>query len=269
MIVSDMDGTLLNSNKHLPSDFVEVYQLMKTAGIRFVVASGRQYYTLVDEFAHFDHDIAFVAENGGYINWDNETRVNKPMKAIDAKAMIEQLRQIPETNIVLCGQKGAYVEGQPSDKFMEELAKYYARHSVVSDLLDVEDDILKIAINNFEQLETVVYPKVKALFKQGFQISTSSPIWLDVMSIGVNKGNAVQLLQKEMGISPEETMAFGDYLNDYEMLQVVHHSYAMENAHPDIKSIARNITQSNDDNGVMRAIRKQLATMSETEARFD
>jgi Cof subfamily protein (haloacid dehalogenase superfamily) len=263
MIVSDMDGTLLNSEKQLPADFTEVYQLMKGAGIRFVVASGRQFYTLVDVFAHFNHDIAFVAENGAYINWDSETRINKPMKAIEAKTMIELLRQIPGTNIVLCGQKGAYVEGNPSDEFMTELVKYYARHSVVSDLLEVDDDILKIAVNNFEQLETVVYPKVKAEFEQSFQISTSSPIWFDVMSIGVNKGNAVQLLQKEMGITPEETMAFGDYLNDYEMLQVVHHSYAMENAHPDVKKIARHITSSNDDNGVMVAIRKQLALLAD------
>ena len=263
MIVSDMDGTLLNSKKQLPADFTEVYHMMKAAGIRFVVASGRQFYTLVDEFAHFDHDIAFIAENGSYINWDDQTRVIKPMKALEAKAMIEMLRLIEGTNIVLCGKKGAYVEGSPSDEFMDELKKYYAKHSLVEDLLDVEDDILKIAVNNFHELEAVVYPKVKSAFENDFQISTSSPIWLDVMSQGVNKGNAVQMLQREMGISARETMAFGDYLNDYEMLQVVEHSYAMDNAHPEIKEIARHKTGSNDNSGVTSAIRRQLLMCSE------
>ncbi|MBK3515771.1 HAD family hydrolase [Carboxylicivirga marina] len=262
MIVSDMDGTLLNSNKQLPKDFIEVYQLMKAAKIQFVVASGRQYYTLVDEFAHFDHDIAYVAENGGFIHWGNNTQTMKPMKAGDAKEMIETLREQEGVNVVLCGQKGAYVEAGLSEEFNVELQKYYTKNQVVKNLLEVDDDILKIAVNDFKNLESSVYPLVKEKFDSDFQISTSSPIWFDVMPKGINKGEAIQLLQKELNILPEECMAFGDYLNDYEMLQSVYHSYAMDNAHPEIKSIARNVTASNDDNGVMEAIRQQLLHMA-------
>ena len=53
-------------------------------------------------------------------------------------------------------------------------------------------------------------------------------------------------------------MAFGDYLNDCELLQAVGESYAMENAHPTLKALARHIAPSNDENGVMRVVRAAL-----------
>lgn len=261
MIVSDMDGTLLNSNKQLPNDFTEVYELIKQAGIQFVVASGRQYYTLVDEFAHLDHDIAFVAENGGYIGWNGQTKVMQPFKMDEIKELITMARELG-ANIVLCGKEAAYVENTSSDAFKKELAKYYAKHQLVDDLLSVDDHLLKIAINDFSNLDSKVYPPLKARFGDCFQISASSPIWLDVMPKGNNKGKALQFLQTELGILPDETMAFGDYLNDYEMLQAVGHSYAMANAHPDIKEVALYTTLSNDEGGVLTAIRRSLAQLT-------
>lgn len=255
MIVSDMDGTLLNSKKQLPHDFTDVYRMIQDAGIRFVVASGRQYYTLVDEFKHLDHSISFIAENGGFIHWDNQTKLTDSMKATDASDIIQTFRSFPGANIVLCGKEGAYVEDTGCDAFMKEMSKYYVKHTVVDDLLSVDDDILKIAVNDFNNLETQVYPLAAKRHGESYQISASSPIWLDVMPKGVNKGKAIKLLQEEMAILPEETMAFGDYLNDLEMLQQVHYSYAMANAHPLIKKTARFTTGSNDENGVMNAIR--------------
>lgn len=78
--------------------------------------------------------------------------------------------------------------------------------------------------------------------------------WLDVMKKGVTKGTAIKQLQKKLGISREECMAFGDFMNDYDMMKECEESYAMENAHPGLKAICKHIAPSNDDNGVMRTI---------------
>lgn len=261
MIVSDMDGTLLNSNKQLPDDFAEVYGMLRDEGIRFVVASGRQYYTLVDEFAHLNHDISFIAENGGFIQWGEQSKV---MNAIERDALKEIIGACREmgVNIVLCGQSKAYVEDESSAAFNQELARYYVKRTLVDDLTVVTEPILKIAINDFERIESAIYPLLKTQFGESFQISTSSPIWIDVMPVGTNKGKAIQFLQKELNVLPEETMAFGDYLNDLEMLQSVTHSYAMGNAHPDIKATARFRTLSNDEDGVLVAIRQHLLQLA-------
>ena len=53
-------------------------------------------------------------------------------------------------------------------------------------------------------------------------------------------------------------MAFGDFMNDYDMMKECAESYAMENAHPELKRICKHIAPSNDDNGVMRVIRREI-----------
>ena len=78
----------------------------------------------------------------------------------------------------------------------------------------------------------------------------------NVMKPGVNKGRAMQMLQSIKGISPDKCMAFGDYLNDWELLQSVTESYAMENALPELKAIAKHIAPPNDDDGVMRVVKE-------------
>ena len=59
-------------------------------------------------------------------------------------------------------------------------------------------------------------------------------------------------------ISPDETMVFGDYLNDYEMMKQGYFSYAMANAHPDLKAISNFETLSNDEDGVLYIIRQLI-----------
>ena len=87
-------------------------------------------------------------------------------------------------------------------------------------------------------------------------VQVSGPIWMDVMSAGVNKGSALKQLSELLGIDRSNVMAFGDYFNDAEMLRFAGWSFAMENGHPDVKRIARYLARSNNENGVLRAVRK-------------
>ncbi len=259
MVVTDMDGTLLDSQKKLPQGFDKVYSQLDERGIYFVVASGRQYYTLVKEFECFDHKLCFIAENGGFISWGGNCHMLKPLRPGRVKGLIEDIRIIQGADIVLCGKNGAYIESG-NQRFVAEAKKYYCRCTLVDDLLNVEDDILKLAINDFENLEGSTLRMVLK-YAKGFHVSTSSPVWLDIMPEGVNKGAALEFLQEKMGVSKSETMAFGDYLNDYEMLQMADYSYAMANAHGDIKKVARFMTKSNDDNGVVEVLDRLLEGM--------
>lgn len=256
MIVSDMDGTLLNSKKELPEDFIDLYRQMDEAGIRFVAASGRQFFTLREGFSHFNNNIIFVAENGGIVNWGDKFLVTKILNREEVVGLIKAIRSFDGANIVLCGRNSAYVENTNSE-FLEEAGKYYFKNKHVNDLLEVEDEILKIAVCDFKNLSSVVLPGLKK-FDDDFQMSSSSSIWVDIMPKGVNKGEAIGFLQEELSVKPEETMVFGDFLNDIEMLQKAHYSYSMANAHPDVKALARFSTDSNDENGVMKVVKEKL-----------
>ena len=95
-------------------------------------------------------------------------------------------------------------------------------------------------------------------YKEKLQVSVSGQIWLDITDKGVNKGLAINKLQELLNIKHEETMVFGDYLNDLEMMESAYHSYAMENAHDDLKKVARFRAKKNTENGVVEKIKEVL-----------
>ena len=76
------------------------------------------------------------------------------------------------------------------------------------------------------------------------------------MNKGITKGEALRTLQNRLGVRYEDTMAFGDFLNDKELLENAYYSFAMENSHEEIKKTANFTTGSNNDNSVMKEIEK-------------
>ena len=75
------------------------------------------------------------------------------------------------------------------------------------------------------------------------------------MNPRVNKGEAVRQIQEDLEFLPEETMAFGDQLNDLEMLNRAYYSFAIGNARPEIKAAARFQADTNVNDGVLKILR--------------
>jgi hydroxymethylpyrimidine pyrophosphatase-like HAD family hydrolase len=82
--------------------------------------------------------------------------------------------------------------------------------------------------------------------------------WVDVMNLSANKGEGIRHLQQALGITAAQTMVFGDFLNDLEMMDAAEYSFAMENAHPELRARARYLAPSNAENGVVRTISSVL-----------
>lgn len=256
LIATDMDGTLLDSNNKINPEFYEVFEKLKEKDIIFAAASGRQYYNLVDRFEDIKDNMMFIAENGTFVMHKGKEILLNSLDRGLALNLIKVGQTIPNSYVILCGKKAAYIDNT-DERFMEQVNKYYAKVNVVSDLAKVHDDILKVTICDFSGSEKNSYTYFKE-FEDKLQVSVSGEIWLDMMAKGVNKGLAINKLQKLLKIKKEETMVFGDYLNDLEMMESAYHSYAMENAHDDLKKVARFIAKSNDDNGVVHAIKEKL-----------
>ena len=81
---------------------------------------------------------------------------------------------------------------------------------------------------------------------------------MDISRKGANKGAALELIQRKLGISSEETMVFGDQMNDASMIRQARFSYAIANAVPEIRSMAAFEAPSNEENGVMQVLGKML-----------
>jgi Cof subfamily protein (haloacid dehalogenase superfamily) len=255
LIVADLDGTLLDDNHQLPSDFWEVEKRLAQKNILFAIATGRQFYNVIQLFDKIKERTLFLAENGTYGFYKgNEIFVN-PLPKNDAIRFIEIGRKIPSSNVIFCGKNSAYVESD-NLKFLTEVRKYYEKLEIVSDLTKVDDEVLKITICDFDDVPTNSYSYFKA-FENEFKVAISGAIWLDVTNFTANKGVAISKIQKEFNISVAETMVFGDFLNDYEMMQTAKCSYAMQNAHPKIVKIANfKTTFDNNNNGVTQTIKQ-------------
>jgi hydroxymethylpyrimidine pyrophosphatase-like HAD family hydrolase len=129
---------------------------------------------------------------------------------------------------------------------------------VVDDLMNLpNDDFFKVAIYHFESSETYIYPVVQHL-ENILQVKVSGSNWVDIADHKANKGEAVKVLQHKYGITREETMVFGDFNNDLEMIDQAFFSYAMANAHDNVKKAARFQTKSNNDSGVEEILQELI-----------
>lgn len=269
LVVTDMDGTLLNSKHEVSDHFYKIFKALRARNIRFAAASGRQYYSLMECLKPIKDDMAFIAENGAITMKNEQQLFIQPMNVEKVKEIIDTVRSLDNKYLVLCGKEQAYIESTNAN-FMDEFLNHYEKYTVVEDVSQITDDeVLKLTVCDLSGAEAHTLPQLKK-FQNDFQVKLSGEIWIDVNHKDAQKGNALKALQEYYMIEKEETMVFGDYLNDLEMLEQATFSFAMENAHPQVKSAARFITKSNDENGVeeiLERLVKDLNKKAESKAK--
>lgn len=258
LIAADMDGTLLNGRHELTDEFESLYAALRARGILFAPASGRQLYNLQNKFGTMSDDMIFIAENGSHVQYKGRDVMVQALPPDKLKMLIELARSQEGIYIILCGKKQAYMESD-APEFLENVRMYYDRRVLVQDLLQVKDEeFLKIAICDLRGAEAHSYPVFRHLEGE-LQVKVSGKIWLDLSHKLANKGRALEAVQREWNILPEQTMVFGDYLNDLEMMGQAYYSYAMSNAHPSVKDASRFMAASNEENGVGEVLKQVLA----------
>lgn len=248
-----MDGTLLNDKHEIHPQFWDIEEELTHKGILFAVASGRQYYNLESRFKRLNDRMIYFAENGTHVVHKGKDLFVNGLDPSAAKKFIELGREIEDVQLVLCCKGSAYVETK-DEQFISEIKQYYERLEYVDDLTKIKDSILKVTICDRKGVENNSFETFRE-YENDFKVAIASRVFIDITNITANKGNAIKAVQQDLGIKPEETLVFGDYLNDLEMIQNAGISYAMKNAHPEIKKVSTHITDfDNNENGVLRTL---------------
>lgn len=256
LIALDMDGTLLDSDKNMPESFIPWVKAHPS--VKTVIASGRQYYTILRDFPAFSDDLVIVAENGALIFDHGEQIFMDSMPKEDIHKALNIVESMSDEIVpIVCGRQSAYILSSVSEEAFNQSAIYYERIKRVDDLhfWADNDDILKIALF-FAKCDAEGYLGSFEELGSGVCAILSGDRWIDIANKSVNKGSAIRFMLSKFNISPDEAAAFGDYLNDASMLEACTESYCMENGHPDLKAISKHIAPSNDDDGVMRVLSK-------------
>jgi Cof subfamily protein (haloacid dehalogenase superfamily) len=257
LIVADMDGTLLDDDHLLHDHFWPLIEELHSRGILFCPASGRQYFTLLRQFADIADDVIFIAENGTFVVHRGRELSSDCLPLADAQAMISTVRHSVaagmDVGVVLCGKRSAYID-RTDQRFLDNVVPFLAQLTTVDDLLAVSDDeILKVSAFDFHNAESGIAPSLSD-FVDSHRVTVSGNHWVDITSRTANKGHAIGQIQQIYGITPDQTMVFGDYLNDLEMMDAASYSFAMDNAHPLLRQRARYVAPPNSENGVIRTI---------------
>ncbi|ALG86924.1 Cof-type HAD-IIB family hydrolase [Gordonia phthalatica] len=259
MVVCDMDGTLLDDTGRVPDEFWPLLQDMTDRGIVFVPASGRQYYTLRNIFAQHPGTLSYVAENGSMVMHDGDLIASSAVDPAITAAVVETVRQAADhgfrLQLIVHRIDGAFVESD-DESFIGHARQYCARLEHVADQSRVPGDVVKLAIFDADDAEQSI--GLFAPLAGDHKIAVSGRHWIDVTAPGTHKATGVVALQKLFGAGRENTMVFGDYLNDLEMLDVADWSFAMANAHPDVLARARYRAPRNSEAGVVTVLREML-----------
>lgn len=261
LIAVDMDGTLLDGDGNVPEPLWELLPRLAERGVTFVPASGRQLATLRASFGEAADAMTFIAENGAYVVQAGVEVASDVLERDVVERAVRHLRSLADEGydlgVVVCGKRSAYIE-RTDAAFTDQASTYYAALETVADVLAVDDDVVKIAVYDFAHAENSVGRALDEIART-HRVVVSGPHWVDIMNPGVDKGVALRRLQDALEITPAQTAAFGDYLNDLEMLDAAHWSFAMADAHPEVAARARHRAPSNTEHGVLTTIEELLA----------
>ncbi len=257
-IATDLDGTLYDPKGNPPAEIFPIADELFKRGVLFAPASGRQYANLEKTFEPIKDTAVFIAENGALIRYQGKTLSLTPL---DADAVVSFLRIIRETDglyPILCGENEAYIE-DTVEPFFSRTTTPYSSYRLVENLDGVARRVpcCKLSVFSMDLSEKQSYPVLLQRAKN-VKITLSGGHWCDVSHPLANKGEAIKKIQNLFGIKREESLAFGDHMNDVEMLRACAHTAAPKNAYPLVKAQVQQIIPSNAENGVVKALSAML-----------
>ena len=265
LIAIDMDGTLLNEKKHIDKAEKEAIHEAIEAGIKIVLCTGRPLYGILPFYEELGLS---ELDSEGYVILNNGCSIHKTKdwKLIDQVNFtsddIEYLYKLSESyniNFTLVNDTYYFNIGRkPTDELIKDAG------FVFSDITDIsleeaksgKHKIMKIMFLGDPEIMADFQEKNEDIIKSKYSGVLSQSYVYEVFPKDNNKGTGLKKLAEKLGIKQEEVMAIGDGNNDIEMFEYANYSVAMKNATELVKKAAKYETDSNENNGVAKAIRK-------------
>ena len=277
LIVSDVDGTLLNEDYLVSEETKVAVKRLKEYDIDFAIATGRAYEGALDVAQQLD----IVKEGYGIIclngmrtyHLPNETYKSLDSMTYEQAQYMQRLGQKYYMGMLYCYEDVIFYEMEDHSYKDYELGmdpqrmrffKDNMKTKDIDSLLDLKHrfdegvPLLKIVYVQGEGFIDLLIDRLKDEMHPDFDLLVVGTEWLGIMPKRVNKGEAVLEYAKTKHISADEIMAFGDAENDISMLKAVGCGVAVENAFNTLKAVADDFTESNLEHGVAKAIHRYL-----------
>ncbi len=258
LVVSDLDGTLLNHSGFISDETKKIIKELEQRGVQFSFASGRLHSALINYAEELDIRIPLISLDGCMIKNYPEGKII--FESFVKEKYIKKALYFADKfllNIALCHADAIYYTDNNSiiPRIMDKFgAKYEEVHSY--DELTKETLEVVIASDYKDNLKHVKdkmsFPHTLGLNSSYFKSQSHEGIYyLELRRQGASKGKALQKLLKYLKIKPEESAVIGDWYNDVSLFETDSVKVALANSIPEICKLADLVTQrTNDQEGV-------------------
>ena len=262
MIVTDLDNTLLRTDKTISDYTAGILNKCRQNGIKVVFATGRP--PLLDRMLSWGEYLLSLFDGGIYYNGgcikigDMKSYVSIPDEIVGK--IINTVKEYEEINIAI-----QFKDEIHALRFPFENAEYKRWGVTADEILHLDQinnmEAIKILVFNSNQINSMLpineklITKIKLICMDYAQFYTTDKSTLvQVMGKDVSKFSGIEKIREIYGLAKEEIAVFGDDTNDMEMLMEYPISFAMGNTEPQVKTVAKYITVDNNNDGVHEAI---------------
>ncbi|WP_058308010.1 Cof-type HAD-IIB family hydrolase [Gracilibacillus massiliensis] len=250
----DIDGTILRRDHSIEDSTKSAVKQAQAKGIEVFLATGRPLHE-IDDIAEELNINSLIGYNGAYARYEEKTLVDEPISA----SVIDHYLEIAKANnheMILYTDKLNLLTSV-SNPFVQNFVDFFNLKSFQPYENKFRKDILGITLMNVKPNEPILYElKNEDIYFSQVNVSGLEHCY-DVIRENVNKGFAIKAILDKLNISSENAIAFGDGMNDKQMLQYVGESFAMGNATPELFQYAKHRTTSVEDSGIYNGL-KQL-----------
>lgn len=257
----DIDGTIVNVHcgmLHPSKETIRVLKEFKRQGNYIVIATARG--MVPSSISDIDFD-GYICCDGHYIEFNDEVLVDNLFNEIEIKKQLE-IYQRHNGECIFGGHYGQWFSDKENELIKKHQLMFGGSYSIDEKLVINDNNISDVKANTI----TAIFNSASDLYNARKELPDDyaivaydqDHIRMDVHLPGFSKGTACKYVYEYLKIKPENTYAFGDGINDIEMLQLITHSIAMGNASMEVKEHASEVTTSVDDEGIARAFKKHF-----------
>lgn len=267
IVFFDIDGTLVSKGNYIPETTIEAIAELKKNNIEPVLATGRPPLLMADIAKKLGID-SYISMNGQYIVFEGKVIESNPIP-MDLVDELVEFANGRKDGVIVCTEKEIIINSRislsPDSWYLKALKKLASfiptRFELAIREIAMKQKIKKKDYENKEiyMVNLKVDRKDEASYLANFEslhFTRASEHTMDAINHGVSKAKGIEKLLKHLNVALEDTVAFGDGLNDLEMIEYVGTGIAMGNAFEELKEKAGFVTNSVYNDGIMEALKK-------------
>lgn len=256
LIFTDLDGTLLASDKSISAENTAAIERFKAEGGKFTFVTGRMPYFAQKAREMVKPNAPIGCANGGGIyDFEAGEYIYKNVLPHEALDLVEYAeKSLPGIGISVYTFERIYFSAE--NEAMEHFRAVTGVANAVKPYLEIDEPLTKVVFGdtNPEKLKKLEELLRAHPMADKYEFVSSEKILFEILPKGVSKGSVLPKLAAHLGIDMSKTVAIGDYNNDIPMIQAARYGVAVANACEGAKSAANYHTVSNDESAIARVI---------------